>query len=152
MTKLSLGFSLMYACSSYAQTSIQLDPKFGALGFIKYAEERSQVQGDKIRLRRMATKLRNAQLKVAPTDSEWQICQDSQNTWAAFVDLNKLDNIYLCRKFYDLSVFAQTQVLIHESAHLSGVKNECHADLWAETVMKFNGIPNQVNSGYDCPD
>lgn len=150
--KYFIALYTLYSYSIFAQgsaTNYGLSPKKVAIELIKFAEIKSQVKGDKIRLRRMGTALSNARLLKAPMGSDWEICQNTQGM-AAFVNLNKLDNIYLCEIFYNQEVFARAQLLVHESAHLSGIKDECKADLWAVTVMTYSGIPNQVRSGYQC--
>ena len=107
------------------------------------AESYSQTPSDRHFL--MYTRMYNHLSRATITNGSQRACGDKtingQSTAAYAVPGTYV--IYICA--WD-NMFPE--LLIHETAHLSGVYNECGADAWTASIGKINGV-QRIRGGYD---
>ena len=87
-----------------------------------------------------------AQIMWPAAGMTWKDCGSNK---LAFVYKENPDNtIWVCARGMKGNVWGRAQLLIHESAHLIGIWDECYADLWAISALGLYGIKNQIHTGY----
>lgn len=59
--------------------------------------------------------------------------------------------IHVCDYFFEFDLHTQAYIMIHETVHTVGIRDECEADRWAYRISK-TVYPERPRSAYNCPE
>jgi len=103
--------------------------------------------GKNRRFKRALRALRRAKLVWSEDITSWRHCGKQTAAYVVQIGPNR-GNIFLCPMAYTQSREVLTQIIVHESAHLSGVTSECQASKMEMLAIYFSGIEQPFKSGY----
>jgi hypothetical protein len=98
-------------------------------------------------LAKMGNALRTARLDVPPDGHDLRTCIE-ESAVLAFVNLVSPHTIHICARARSASEKKLSQVLVHETAHVAGVHDECAATEIEVQVMRASGARLPFRNGY----
>lgn len=79
---------------------------------------------------------------------DFQGCSEGVLAFVLFIGGQPQNNMYLCSLVFGKETRGIAQTIIHESAHVAGLSNECHATIVEVAAMRLSGRGLSFQNGY----